>query len=37
MTNPIRRCADAGRAGISDTYFFEIIYFFNNHELSPRA
>jgi hypothetical protein len=32
MTNPIRRCADAGRAGIS-TSFFEINYFFNIHEL----
>ncbi len=33
MTNPIRRCADAGRAGIS-TSFFEINYFFNIHELT---
>ena len=36
MTNPIRRCADAGRAGIS-TSFFEIICFFNIHELRARA
>ena len=36
MTNPIRRCADAGRAGIS-TSFFEINYFFNIHELKVEV
>ena len=36
MTNPIRRCADAGRAGIS-TSFFEAEYFFNIYELRARG